>query len=138
MIPIGQELHLSRIGQIIDKEINDLTNHFQHICLEKYVIMPNHIHLLVAINGNWRQQERQGLLQSPLQSPCPTISDIIGVLKSITTKKANSFDHTPNRKIWQFRFHDHIVRSDSDYKRIWQYIDSNPYKWSEDCYFSSD
>lgn len=37
--------------------------------------------------------------------------------------------------IWQKSFHDHIIRGEADYLRIWHYIDTNPAKWREDCYY---
>ncbi len=100
--------------------------------------MPNHVHLLISIVG-----ERQE------QSPCPTtndggdniinlhptIGDIICVLKSISTKKANQMDETKSRKIWQFRFHDHVIRNHKSYLEIWQYIDTNEAKWKEDKFY---
>lgn len=36
---------------------------------------------------------------------------------------------------WQRGYHDHIIRSEADYLRIWDYIDTNPAKWREDCYY---
>ena len=71
------------------------------------------------------------------QSPCPTIGDIICAFKSITTKMCNKKDNNTNgRKIWQFRFHDHIIRNEAEYQKIWEYIDTNPLKWQNDCYYS--
>ena len=37
--------------------------------------------------------------------------------------------------LWQKGYHDHIIRSEADYLRIWDYIDTNPAKWREDCYY---
>ena len=37
--------------------------------------------------------------------------------------------------IWQKSYHDHIIRNEADYRRIWEYIDTNPAKWREDCYY---
>ena len=37
--------------------------------------------------------------------------------------------------MWQTSYHDHIIRSEADYRRIWEYIDTNPSKWREDCYY---
>ena len=36
---------------------------------------------------------------------------------------------------WQKSFHDHIIRGEADYRRVWEYIDANPGKWEEDCYY---
>ena len=39
------------------------------------------------------------------------------------------------KTVWQRGYHDHIIRSEADYLRIWDYIDTNPAKWREDCYY---
>ena len=39
-------------------------------------------------------------------------------------------------ELWQKGYHDHIIRNDADYHRIWDYIDANPAKWREDCYYT--
>lgn len=71
------------------------------------------------------------------QSPAPTIGDIIGAFKSITTKIANRQDHAIGRKIWQRSYHDRIIRNEQEYQKIWQYIDTNPLKWEEDCFYDN-
>lgn len=39
------------------------------------------------------------------------------------------------KTVWQRGYHDHIIRNEADYLRIWDYIDTNPAKWREDCYY---
>ena len=39
------------------------------------------------------------------------------------------------KNIWQRSCYDHIIRDEADYRRIWEYIDTNPAKWREDCYY---
>ena len=103
--------------------------------------------ILVLARENERENMRQDECQNEWldtrqeQSPCPTndapaMGDIIGALKSITTKQANKHDGRKGRKIWQFRYHDHIIRNQDEYIRIWQYIDENPTKWVNDRYYS--
>ena len=41
----------------------------------------------------------------------------------------------PDMKVWQRSFHDHIIRDEQDYILIWEYIDNNPVKWEEDCFY---
>ncbi len=122
---VGQGLcscRLSQIGSIVKSEIEDLLIRFNTIAIPKYVIMPNHIHLIIEI----QRQE---------QSPCPTIGEIICAFKSISTKKANSLNNSHGKKIWQYRYHDHIIRSEEEYLKFWEYIDTNPLKWKDDEYF---
>jgi len=138
-IPVGQGLcpcRLSNIGEIINHEIKQLSPRFPNITIDKYVIMPNHVHLLMIIQNVSQEQEIERQGQSPC--PTPTIGDVIGALKSISTKKANERDDTRGRKVWQFRYHDHVIRDEEDYRQIWQYIDENPAKWTIDRYYWED
>ena len=124
---VGQGLcscRLSQTGEIVQKEIDSIPTRFPGVKVDKYVIMPNHIHMVLILNT--QRQE---------QSPCPTVGDVICAMKSLSTKAANKNDDTLGRKIWQFRFHDHIIRDEEDYLKIWQYIDENPLKWENDCFF---
>ncbi|MEG1044002.1 MAG: transposase [Oscillospiraceae bacterium] len=110
------------IGTICENEISQLQKRYM-IKIDKYVIMPNHIHMVIVID-----EERAE------QSPSPTISDIICTFKSLTTKLSNANDNITGRKIWQRSFHDHIIRNENEYQKICQYIDTNPQKWDEDCF----
>ena len=83
--------------------------------------MPNHVHILlrlpVANNG-------------PMGTSAPTQSVpwIVRYLKRTVTMACG-------KTVWQRGYHDHIIRSEADYLRIWDYIDTNPAKWREDCYY---
>ena len=124
VIVVGQGLCSCRLlaaGEIAQTELFELTKRYNHIRIDKYVIMPNHVHAIIAV-------ERQE------QSPRHTMMDIICAYKSITTKRYNRICETTGKTLWQSRFHDHIIRNESEYLRIWQYIDDNLAKWDEDCY----
>lgn len=56
----------------------------------------------------------------------PTVSNIVQQLKSCVTKHL----HHPIR---QKSFHDHVIRTQTDYETIWLYINSNPQTWQTDC-----
>ena len=105
----------SKIGKIVDENISILNNIYETVRVDKYVIMPNHIHLIVVIQ-NGRTQF------------APTVSRIIKQFKGKITKQVGFC-------IWQKSFYDHIIRDEKDYLRIWEYIENNPYKWTEDKYF---
>ena len=117
---------LSEIGQILNSEIESIPFRFSCTVVEKYVIMPNHVHLLLSIHD------------TAGASPRPTVSQIIGACKSMTTRLANIADHQPGRKIFQSSFYDEIIRNDTHFLNIWQYIDSNPAVWQEDEYYSDE
>ena len=117
---------LRPLGIMVEEEIGNLQNRYA-VTIDKYVIMPNHIHILFRV-----EQTRDAGAE---QSPAPTLGDMVCALKSITTKRANLMDKTPGRKLWQRSFYDHVIRNETDYLRVWQYIDENPAKWAEDEYY---
>ena len=125
------EIVLSVMGKNISNELLQLEKRYQLMKINKYIIMPNHIHVIVVLDND----RLQNLYELQEQSPCPTIGDIICAFKSITTKQCNKSDNIIERKIWQPRFHDHIIRNDEEYKILWEYIDTNPLKWELDKYF---
>ncbi|MEG1445923.1 MAG: transposase [Ruthenibacterium sp.] len=125
---VGQGLcpcRLTAIGSIVQSEIENIKTRFAHVGVDKYIVMPNHVHLILRIG-----EHRQG------QSPCPTVGNMIGAMKSISTKRANAMDLSGDRKIWQFRYHDHIIHNEQEYLKIADYIDTNPLTWAQDCFYA--
>lgn len=111
------------LGEICENEILKLANRFE-IKIDNYVIMPNHVHMIISIDKVRVEQ-----------SPTPTIPDIVCAFKSITTKIANVKDGLKGRKIWQRSFHEHVIRGEKEYLKIWEYIDNNPLIWEDDMYY---
>jgi len=107
---------LTPIGEIVKGSIDYINTKYNNILVDKYVIMPNHVHLILTMQTG-------GHRDPPLQ-----IYDIIGRFKSYTDSKYNG-------TLWQRSFYDHVIRDDNDYLKIWNYIDTNPAKWQEDKYY---
>ena len=127
-IVVGQGLapaenYLSVYGSVAKEQIELLENRYQGVKIDKYVIMPNHIHLLIA-----KSEVSAGA------SPCPTISDVICSFKSLTTKMCK--EKGLNEVLFQTSFHDHIIRGEKDYQKIWEYIDTNVLRWEKDCFYN--
>ena len=118
--PASEIPPLTEIGEITERAIQSIPNHYPYVFVEKYVVMPNHIHLMLRIEGTGRT------LCAP--TPVGAVPRIIKAMKETVTKCARS-------PVWQKGYHDHIVRGEADYLRIWNYIDTNPAKWREDRYY---
>lgn len=114
------EIHLSQYGEITKYAIEQISVHYSAVSVEKYVIMPNHIHLLL-LTDTYNKNGR------PMVAP--TISVVIQQMKGYVSKQIG---FSP----WQKLFHDHIIRNEKDYEKIWEYIDTNPVKWKEDCFYT--
>lgn len=111
-------VQLSQYGQIVDQAIRQIPEHYPAIRLDKYTVMPNHVHLLLRIDTD---SDGRAML-------APTISRVIQQMKGIVTKQIGA-------SIWQKLFHDHVIRGERDYLKIWEYIDQNPVRWKEDCFY---
>ena len=117
---------LSPYGKIVDAFITEIPNKYPEISVEHYVIMPNHVHLLMSIYKD-----------SPNSTP-PTIDAVIGWLKYQTTKEINNLRNTIGEKVFQRSFYDHIVRNYEDYCEVRKYIHENPIKWQFDQLYSEE
>ena len=113
---------LTHQGEIAEKIILSVNQKYPTVKVDKFVIMPNHIHIIFVIDSNGRG------------NPSPTISTVIGWLKYSITKTINQYFGKGQNKIFQRSFYDHIIRDRDDYLKIWNYIDQNPHKWQEDKY----
>lgn len=108
-------------GKAAKAQLLDLPNRYPGLSIDHFVIMPNHIHILLRLNP------------SGGASPSPTVSDIVCTFKSLTTRQCKTI--SPIEKLFQRSYYDHIIRDEQDYLIRWQYIDNNPAKWSEDSLY---
>ena len=107
----SQEFSLTEIGKTVLDAINHIQNTYEGAIIDKFVIMPNHIHIMILLTH------------------CKsTLSNIISQMKRHASIQSGE-------KIWQNSFFDHIVRNEADYLRIWEYIEENPQKWEMDQYY---
>ena len=113
----GSGRHLSAYGRIAEQEIDLLLKRYAYIDIPNYVVMPNHLHLILMMHDG--DESRLSIPQ------------LIGVLKAQITGKCKDAGY-PNRKLFQTSFHDHVIRTEQDYAEIWQYIEENPRIWAED------
>ena len=112
--------------QMIIKWLKKIEIKFEETRIDKFVVMPNHVHFILVISG-----DHTG---SPLH-------EIVGWFKTMTTNEyingVKSEIYLPfNKRVWQRSYHDRIIRNEIEYQRIWQYIDTNPQKWEQDRYFN--
>lgn len=112
---------LADLGIIVQRSIENISKHYPAISVDHYVIMPNHIHLLLQINTD----------VSGRSMIAPTMSTVVRLMKGTVTKQAGF-------SVWQKGFYDHVIRNDNDYRDIWNYIEGNPSKWSEDKLYISE
>jgi len=123
---------LTKYGELVQEALLYLKDHDPDLTMHKWVIMPNHVHILVSLNsgasGKPRPTDGDG---GASRMPRPTTARIpvlVSSIKRFTSKKAGF-------SLWQQRYYDRIVRNEQEFLQIWQYIDNNPAAWLEDEYF---
>ena len=100
----------SPLGEQVETLINETVAGYTDIRLLKYVIMPNHIHLLVSIDT---------------ANSAPSITMFVRYFKRCCTQCLGY-------SLWQRSFYDHVVRNEQEQEMIWNYIDGNPRQWAAD------
>ena len=113
----GKPGEMNVFGRYAEENLLNIPIQNPEIRVDKYVIMPNHIHVILVLSEN-----------SPKNIPT-----VIGQFKMSVTKRIREMK--PGMEVWQRSFHDHIIRNQSGYEKIWTYIENNPQKWEEDCFY---
>lgn len=155
---LNGEMQLNSLGEIARKYWLEIPKHFPSIILENYVIMPNHVHGVLIIcetdeilaplpvetfhatSENIKSIPRcdntlssKNKRFSDISPQSGSISTIIRSYKSIVTKNARLIN---KNFAWQSRFHDHIIKNNKSYDVIINYIETNPYNWKDDRFYS--
>ena len=124
-------------GTIADKYINQLGEFYDHITVDKYVIMPNHIHIMLFVleNGVLRTSECGASRTSPPTTTTAkqhsAVSQFVSTFKRFCNKEYGG-------NIWQRHFNDHIIRNREDYEKHIKYICENPLRWYYDELYAEE
>ena len=122
----GNSENMNEFGRIASRELSAIETHYDHIFIDKYVVMPNHVHAIIILEYRTENQQH-------------TISEIVQTFKRHSTVEyinlvkqciVQPFD----KKLWQRSFHDHIIRNEKGYKTISDYIKNNPFMWEQDVF----
>ena len=116
------EIQLTEHGKIAEKYIHQLNEFYENISVEDYVIMPNHIHLLLFVNEKMKPVESN--LANVIRANT-AFSLFISTFKRFCNKEYG-------KNIWQSRSYDHVIRNEEDYNRHLKYISDNPENWFYD------
>ena len=145
--PVPAYVELSETGRIVESYLTEIPSHYPDVHLASYVIMPDHIHMILVLTQN--QPQRAGQCPAPTEEsdlscrrggtpgppattekpapPCrrggtpgpPALPKIINAFKSLTTRKAGT-------SLWQRGYYEHILRNQQDFDEAAGYIQGNP------------
>jgi REP element-mobilizing transposase RayT len=144
---IDGEMLLNAAGYMVANQWLQLPYRFSSIVLHEYIVMPNHFHGVIESVGaipcgcpnaaiSCGCPDRAGI------KPAPTIGDVVGAFKSLSTNeyiknvKQNNWRPFAG-KLWQRNYYEHIIRNEESYLKIADYIQTNPLRWQEDTYYEN-
>ena len=102
-------VQLFAAGRITEHYIQNIPTVYSGVAVDKYVIMPNHVHLLISLS-----------METDV-----SVYTIVRSLKRMINRELGE-------NIWQESFYDCVISSEALYRCEWRYIDENPDKWLQD------
>ena len=145
--PVPAYVELSETGRIVESYLTEIPSHYPDVGLASYVIMPDHIHMILVLTQNQPQQAGQCPAPTEESDPScrrggtpgppapagksdpscrrggtpvsPALPKIISAFKSLTTRKAGT-------SLWQRGYYEHILRNQQDFSEAARYIQGNP------------
>ncbi len=140
---------LNDAGTMIERQWQELINHFEKNKLHEFIVMPNHFHGIIEfpvgapLVGALDEEGTRNVFPNtrvPTRGTPTMVGNVVGAFKSLSTneyiRNVKKNDWRPfNKKLWQRNFYEHIVRDHASYLRIAEYIQTNPLKWQEDKYY---
>lgn len=148
---VDGEMRMNMFGEMVQNAWADLPNHYPNLVLDRFVVMPNHIHGVIVLVGAGLKPahhddadiDRSGLVGPGLNpraglKPAPTLDkrhglpEIVREFKTFSARRINEKRNIAGVPIWQRNYYEHVIRDDADYNRIAEYIATNPQRWIED------
>ena len=136
-------MRLNAHGRIVAEEWHRTERIRDHVALDAFVVMPNHVHGIIGItvdpDGHGPNERRGTARRAPTGTnrrfgqPRPgSLPTIVRAFKSAATRRINQHRGTPGASVWQRNYYEHIVRGRRDLERIRRYIRTNPARWHRD------
>jgi len=133
---VNGEIRLNEFGGIVDTFWKQVPNHFPNVALDKFIIMPNHMHVIVLLNDVGAIHELPLQSESPYQNRIKRrimlLPKIMGRFKMNSSKTINQIRNTPGTPLWQRNYFERVIRDEYELHAIRQYIINNPLQWDMD------
>jgi REP element-mobilizing transposase RayT len=120
-------MHTNEVGKLVEMTWHDLPNHNRNIVLDAFVVMPNHVHGILVIDGVGAGLELRAGLE-----PAPTLSELVRQFKTFSARRINRLRDNPCCPVWQRNYYERVIRNEQELARARGYIANNPLKWALD------
>ena len=133
---VDGEMVLNAFEEIVQGCWREIPEHFPHVELDAFVVMPNHVHGIISIVDDVGATHASPLPNGNApRGPVPgSLGAIVGSFKSAVTKRINALRGTPGAPVGQRNYYEHIIRHERALDAIRRYIAANPLRWHLDRY----
>lgn len=132
---LNGQMRLNDAGKMAEQCWRAIPEHFPHVVLDAFVVMPNHVHGILCIHDTRVGANNYSPLPPVMPLGVPhgtskTVGSVVRGFKIGVTKWMRS--HTATHDVWQRNYHEHIIRDEHSLARIREYIVDNPTQWALD------
>ncbi len=124
IIENGQAV-LTGYGDMVAEEWRRAEELRPYVLIDAFVVMPDHLHGIIAIDVGHSARSAPGAYQSPAH----TVGAVVRGFKGATTRKINAWRETFGIPIWQRSYHDRVIDSHRQLEAVREYIRCNPANW---------
>ena len=128
----GGKLILNELGKLVQKIWLQIPVSRANTTLDKFVVMPNHVHGIIGILEDENTGKCATVTSSTKTLPSGSLGATIGQFKSVVTKQSRALPYPPRPPIWQRNYYEHIIRNENELNEIRKYILENPARWTND------
>ena len=159
---VDGEMCLTEIGRCADEQLRNVSSHYPYAKIPLWVVMPNHVHAIVMIDGDADLNGRDAIYRvsgDVMPSDTGTVGTDAMNLDAMNRVSTGGVTHNNNPMLrkclgaivrglkarvtkyanengisfaWQTRFHDRIIRDCDEMNGIAQYIENNVAQWKSD------
>ncbi|MBI3089709.1 MAG: transposase [Candidatus Tectomicrobia bacterium] len=123
------QMRLNSHGASIQACWQELPQRYHHVGLDSFIVMPNHLHGILVLSADRRGGSRTAPTPCVEQKP---LGRLIGVFKTVSTKRINEMQGAPGRTIWQRNYFERVIRNEEELRHIREYLVTNPSRWAVD------
>lgn len=132
------EMKLNEEGNLVKHWINEIANYFNGVKVDNFIIIPNHIHLIIEIinsdSDKYMKLNSENMTYESwrIERSKMTLSKAINYLKSNSARAINKLNSVTGISFWQSNYYEHIISNEKEYNEIAYYISNNPKSWKDD------
>ena len=126
---VDGKVEANRIGAVVEDCWSKLPDHYDHVAIDAFILMPNHIHGVITIVGAGLKPA----LPATIDPKRHGVPEIVRAFKTFSARRINQMRASTGAPVWQRGFYDHVIRGEDELDRVRTYIMDNPRRWHEDA-----